>query len=75
MDLLLDYLDTAENSNRFLPAMLSESISKFYYLKNPRKKKEILEATRVLNDDTYVNKIDLSSFKNSIMTVYLLSFS
>ncbi len=47
MDLLLDYLDTAENSNRFLPAMLSESISKFYYLKNPRKKKEILEATRV----------------------------
>lgn len=25
----------------------------------------ILEATRVLNDDTYINKIDLSSFKNS----------
>ena len=47
LDLLLNYLDTSENSTKFLPAMLSESISKFYYLKNPRKKKEILEATRV----------------------------
>lgn len=47
LDLLLDYLDTAENSTKFLPAMLSESISEFYYLKNPKKKKEILNATRV----------------------------
>jgi hypothetical protein len=47
LDLLLNYLDTAENSTKFLPALLSESISKFYYLKNPKKKKEILEATRV----------------------------
>jgi hypothetical protein len=47
LDLLLDYLDTAEISTKFLPAMLSESISEFYYLKNPKKKKEILNATRV----------------------------
>jgi hypothetical protein len=47
LDVILKYLDSTDSANKFLPALLSETISQFYYQKNPRKKKEIVEATRI----------------------------
>ena len=44
LDLVMDYLDSADNGKNFLPVLLSESISDFYFKNNPRKKREIISA-------------------------------
>lgn len=51
LDLVMQYLDSTENGTTYLPAILSESISNFYFKNNPQKKKEIVEATRVTGVD------------------------
>lgn len=51
LDLVMQYLDSTENGTTYLPAILSESISNFYYKNNPKKKKEVVEATRVTGVD------------------------
>lgn len=47
MDLIMDYLDSADNGKNFLPVILSESVSDFYYKTDPTKKKEVVKATRI----------------------------
>lgn len=47
LDLVMDYLDSTENGTNFLPVLLSESISDFYYRNNPTRKKEVISATRI----------------------------
>jgi len=47
MDLVKDYLDSAENGTSYLPVILSESVSDFYFRNNPKKKKEVVKATRI----------------------------
>jgi len=47
MDLITDYLDSADNGKSFLPVILSESVSDFYFKNNPKKKKEVVKATRI----------------------------
>lgn len=47
MDLVMDYLDSAENGESYLPVILSESVSDFYFRNNPKKKKEVVKATRI----------------------------
>lgn len=47
MDLVMDYLDSAENGTSYLPVILSESVSDFYFRNNPTKKKEVVKATRI----------------------------
>lgn len=47
MDLITDYLDSAENGKNYLPVILSESVSDFYFKNNPRKKLEVVKATRI----------------------------
>lgn len=47
LDLIMDYLDSADNGKSFLPVILSESVSDFYYKKSPKKKKEVVKATRI----------------------------
>lgn len=47
MDLVMDYLDSAENGKNYLPVILSESVSDFYFRNNPKKKKEVVKATRI----------------------------
>lgn len=47
LDLVMEYLDSAENGTNFLPVILSESVSNFYFKNDPKKKKEVVKATRI----------------------------
>ena len=47
MDLITDYLDSADNGKSYLPVILSESVSDYYFKNNPKKKKEVVKATRI----------------------------
>jgi hypothetical protein len=47
LDFVMDYLDSSENEKTYLPVLLTESISDFYYKNNPKKKLEIMQAYRV----------------------------
>lgn len=58
LDLLMDYLDKDDNGKNFLPVILSESVSDFYYKKLPKKKKEIVKATRISG----IENLELNQF-------------
>ncbi len=47
MDLVMAYMDSADNGKNYLPVILSESVSDFYFKNNPVKKKEVVKATRI----------------------------
>lgn len=51
MDLILDYLDSMENGKNYLPVIFTEGLSDFYFANNPKRKKEVLKATRVVGID------------------------
>lgn len=51
LDLVMDYLDSTEDGKSVLPVILSENISDFYFKNNPRKKKEVVKATRISGMD------------------------
>ncbi|MBN8702591.1 MAG: carboxypeptidase-like regulatory domain-containing protein [Bacteroidetes bacterium] len=56
---IFDYIDsTNEKEKPFLPVFLSESISDFYYNKDPRRKKEIIKASKItgLQDEKSVTQ-------------------
>ncbi len=61
MDFIVDYMDTLDGKN-YLPAMLSESVSNYYYHRLPAQEKEIIKASRVtgittLQLDRYTGQI------------------
>jgi len=58
LDLIMDYLDSEEDGTSYLPVILSESVSDYYYNKTPRKKKEIMKASRVSG----IENLELSQF-------------
>jgi hypothetical protein len=73
LDLIMDYLDSADNDNTYLPVILSESLSNFYFKKNPKKKKEVVEATRITGiDNLQLNQflgdmyLDINIYDNNI---------
>ena len=41
LDLITNYLDSADDGTNFLPVILSESVSDYYFKKNPKKKETI----------------------------------
>jgi hypothetical protein len=45
LNFVLDYADTTSEKKPYLPVYLTESLSDFYYQKNPRKTREIIKAT------------------------------
>lgn len=47
LDLVMAYLDSADNGKSFLPLILSEAVSDFYFKNNPKKKKEVVKASRL----------------------------
>lgn len=56
LDVLMHYLDTV-NGTTYLPLMLTESLSDFYYRRNPTKKKEVIKASRITGiDNLKVNR-------------------
>lgn len=47
LDLVMNYLDSTDSSGSYLPLILSENVSDFYFKNNPKKKKEVVKATRI----------------------------
>ncbi|MFN4909648.1 MAG: DUF5686 family protein [Flavobacteriales bacterium] len=47
LEVVLDYLDTLDAGQQTLPAVLSESVSDFYYANKPKRKREMVKATRI----------------------------
>lgn len=47
MDVVFDYLDSMENGKSYLPVLLSETVSDYYYRNNPKKKREVIAATKI----------------------------
>lgn len=46
-DFVFDYLDTTTSEKVFLPVLITESISEFYYRKRPKAKREFIMASQV----------------------------
>lgn len=57
LDLVMDYLDTMDGG-KYLPLILTESLSDFYFRTNPQKKKEVIKASRI----TGVNNLEVNQF-------------
>lgn len=47
LDVVMNYLDSVDNGKTYLPVILSENISQFSYKNNPKKKRELVSATRI----------------------------
>lgn len=58
LDLIMDYLDSEDDGTNYLPVILSESVSDYYYKKNPHKKKEIVKASRISG----IENLELNQF-------------
>ena len=81
LDLIYDYLDTTEKGNRFLPLILSETVSRFYYRSTPKIRREIIKATRTTGvENLQVNQflgdmyLELNIYDN-IYTIFGKSFN
>ena len=58
LDLVLGYLDSVDGGETYLPVILSENISQFNFKNNPKKRKEVVSATRI----TGVENLQLNQF-------------
>ena len=58
LDLIMDYLDSEEDGKSYLPIILSESVSDYYFKKSPKKKKEVVKATRTSG----IDNVELTQF-------------
>lgn len=47
LNVVLNYLDTTDAGKLSLPAVLTESVSDFYFANQPKRKREIVKATRI----------------------------
>lgn len=47
LDVVMNYLDSIDGGKTYLPVILSENISQFSYKNNPKKKRELVSATRI----------------------------
>lgn len=47
LDVVLDFLDSNDRSGKYLPVLLSETVSDFYFKNNPKKKREIIIGTKI----------------------------
>ena len=71
MDLVMNYLDSTHDGTTYLPIILSESISDFYYKNQPKQKKEIVRGTKITGiENVQVNQflgdmyLDLNVYDN-----------
>lgn len=47
LDVVMNYLDSIDGGKTYLPVLLSENISEFSFKNNPKKKRELVTATRI----------------------------
>ena len=73
LDLVLNYLDSSDQGKTYLPVLLSESISDYYYKKSPQKKKEIVKASQITGiENLQINQfmgdmyLDINIYDNTI---------
>lgn len=57
LNLVMDYLDTMDG-DKYLPLILTESLSDYYYRTNPKKKKEVVKASRI----TGIENLEVNQF-------------
>lgn len=60
-DFIMNYIDSADG-DKYLPVLLTESLSDYYYKSNPTQKKEVIRATRV----TGVDNLELGQFTGDL---------
>lgn len=58
LEVLLNYLDSTDGGVSYLPLILNETLSHFYFQKKPREKKEVIYAART----TGVENLELNQF-------------
>ena len=58
LDVIMDYLDSTDEGKTYLPVILTESISDFYFKNKPKLKKEVVKATRI----TGIESIQVNQF-------------
>ncbi len=58
LDLIMDYLDEEDDGKSYLPVILSESVSDYYYKKSPKKKMEVVKASKISG----IENLDLNQF-------------
>jgi len=58
LDVIMDYLDSTDEGKTYLPVILTESISDFYFKNKPKLKKEVVKATRI----TGVESLQVNQF-------------
>ena len=58
LDLIMNYLDEDEDGTSYLPVILSESVSDYYYQKSPKKKMEVVKASKISG----IENLDLNQF-------------
>ncbi len=46
-DFVFDYVDSTSSDKAFLPVLITESISEFYYRKRPKAKREVIVASQI----------------------------
>lgn len=61
-DFIFDYVDSTTNEKPFLPIFMTESLSDYYFRKNPKSNKEIIKATKVSG----LNQDNISEFLGSM---------
>lgn len=74
LDLVMKYLDSTENGKNYLPFLLSESISNFYFKNRPKKRREIISASKITGIDNFqINQIlgdmylDMNVYDNNLV--------
>ena len=80
LDLIMDYLDSTTNGENYLPLILSENYSNFYFKNNPKIKKELIQGTQITGiDNLQINQflgdmyLDVNIYDN-IIDVFNKSF-
>ncbi len=58
LDVVMDFLDSTDEDGAYLPVILSETVSNYYYKNDPKKKKEVIDGTYI----TGIQNLKLDQF-------------
>ena len=58
LEVVLNYLDTNDQGVGYLPVLLTETVSDFYYNSKPKMRKEVVKATRI----TGIDRLQMNQF-------------
>lgn len=85
LNFVLDYVDSTSEKDPYLPVYLTETLSNYYYQRNPRKTREVIKATITngIENESYIKQLgntyqNVNVYDNSIPVfnkMYLSPFS